>query len=89
MLARAFDPAIPEMSEWRARAVGMPRRDELLASARRLPAIREHYLVRVEAKRAPGSRVKFPLRLRRERFGRVRMVCASRPRRNRGAREDG
>ena len=49
VLARAFDPTIPEMSEWRARAVEMPRREALLAFARRLPEVRENGLVRVEA----------------------------------------
>ena len=49
VLARAFDPSIPEMSEWRAGAVEMPRREDLLAFARRLPEVRENGLARVEA----------------------------------------
>jgi hypothetical protein len=49
MLARDFDPAIPEMSAWRARAAGMPRREDLLAFARTLAEVRENSLARIEA----------------------------------------
>jgi hypothetical protein len=52
VLARAFDPAIPEMSAWRTRAVEMPRREDLLAFARWLPEVRENALARVAAEKS-------------------------------------